>query len=200
MSNDIPIRPDDLIRVFIAIAIDEQARRLLATVQDELKKSGCRVGWVPPENIHLSLAFLGDVSGEQIVSLSQDLQALAPAMAPFKFSSSGVGYFGSERHPRVIWAGIAGPPPELVKLHSEITAILKKHNLASDDRPFKPHLTFGRIRSAQRIESLMKAIHAARDSAFGTVVADRFFLMRSELHPRGAQYTVLREYKLEGDK
>ena len=100
---------DDVIRSFIAIEISDEVRVGLRALQQNLKKVGARVGWVAPENIHLTVVFLGDVFRSQVERLANVLDDAAAQTNAFRYEVAGSGFFGSPRSPRVIWAGLNAP-------------------------------------------------------------------------------------------
>jgi RNA 2',3'-cyclic 3'-phosphodiesterase len=188
----------DMVRAFVAVAISDDVRRRLAEEQARLRRTGARVSWVAPENIHLTLAFLGDVFPERIAGIGAALTRIGAATVPFEFAVAGLGYFGSQRSPRVIWAGITEGAEALGVLQQRVDRALRELDFTLEDRPFKPHLTFGRVRAPGGADELAARIDAARDVACGTVAVDRVLLMRSELRPAGPIYTVLHDAPLSG--
>jgi 2'-5' RNA ligase len=199
-EEKIPMPPSSdsspFVRAFVAIEIGEDVRRRLAEAQDRLRRASAHVAWVPPQNIHVSLAFLGDIPRETIVpKVAAALDKAAGPVSPFGFDVAELGTFGSRRSPRVIWAGVHGEEP-LKALHGRVYAALAVLGLRLDEREFAPHLTLGRVRSPRGVEDLMKAIAALGQPAFGRVETTRVLLMRSTLLPSGAEYAVLHESPL----
>jgi RNA 2',3'-cyclic 3'-phosphodiesterase len=186
------------LRSFIAVEITDEVRSGLAAAQALLKETGAHVGYTAPENIHLTLQFLGDVLEENVPALEQGLDAAAARIAPFSFSVAGVGYFGDPRSPRVVWAGIPDAPPELAGLQDAVAALARDHGIPVEDRPFKPHLTLGRVRSRRGVAELTAALASIRNTAFGAVPVRRVLLMRSHLERPAVRYSILHAAQLKG--
>lgn len=181
---------DAFLRAFIGVEAGDAVRRGLVDVLHRLRKTGAHVSWVPEQNIHVSLAFLGNTSRERVAPLSHALDEVAAAAAPFAVCVSGIGTFGSPRSPRVVWAGVEDSPP-LQALHAAVCEQLELLDLPVEKRRYSPHLTLGRVRSGRGRPELVKALQACRDAVFGTMTVERVVLMQSRLLPQGAQYSVL---------
>ncbi len=178
-----------LIRLFIGIPIGEEVRGRLTKVGDRLRRTRAHVGWVPPRNYHLSLVFLGDTPRELLPELGEALDD-AVGCGPFTFEVAGIGTFGSRRSPRVIWAGVDAPAA-LASLYESLRDNLEALGLSTDARPFRPHITLGRVRSGRGKAELTTALEQVKDSAFGSVTPAAAQLYRSVLQPGGSVYTVL---------
>lgn len=180
----------------MAAAISNAVRGKLTDIQARLKQTGAEIGWVAPANIHLTILFLGTVFESQASALAVVADEIASAHQPCTLEVKGIGAFGRPRSPRVIWAGLAGNLQPLMALQAEVAAAAKKTGVFTDDKPFHPHLTIGRRRSARNIEELSAVLETWPDTAFGTIIIDRVLLMKSELTARGPIYTVMHESKL----
>ncbi|MBN1674529.1 MAG: RNA 2',3'-cyclic phosphodiesterase [Kiritimatiellae bacterium] len=193
------VQPDAVIRAFIAIELSEPVRRRLADCQQTLKRQTlAKVRWVAPGNIHLTLAFLGDIFGAKVDPIAAGLREIAAAVAPFEFEIEGLGFFGSPRNPRVIWAGVTGGRAPLAALQAQVAAMLVKVGLPPERRAFNPHLTLGRVKSVKGADQFMPTLEAMKPTDFGRVGADHVRLIRSVLAPTGAQYSVLADAPLAG--
>jgi 2'-5' RNA ligase len=189
---------DDVIRAFIAIEISDEVREGLKALQQDLKRTGARVGWVAPENIHLTLVFLGDVFRSQVEPLANVLDVVAAEIVPFRYEVAGSGFFGSLRSPRVIWVGVNEQGNAVTEIQARAVAAVREVGLKTEDRPFHPHLTLGRIRSAGRVEELTSLLASAKSTTFGSVEVRRLLLMQSHLEHQGVRYSVLHESALKG--
>ena len=188
----------DVVRAFLALEITEEVRGRLGAVQERLKAVGAQVGWVLPENIHLTVAFLGDVFASSVSVLSDRLDGAVGAVPAFTLSIQGLGTFGPPRVPRVVWAGVAAPPPEIFKLHEAVAGVLKASGIAVEERPFAPHLTIGRVRGPKGAGALTSELASIKNTAFGDVRVVRLLLMRSHLEQPRARYSVLHASSLKG--
>lgn len=187
----------EVLRTFVALEIGEDVRASLRAAQERLKAAGASVSWVPVGNIHLTLVFLGHIFESRVAALAEGLDQVAGKFEPFAFEVTGLGVFGSARHPRVIWAGVQAPPV-LEALQREVAGVATSLGIALDDRPFRPHLTLGRVRGPQNLGALTSAFAAIKNTPHGSVRVGRLLLMRSQLDPRGARYSVLHESRLKG--
>ena len=185
------------VRAFVAVEIDDAIRAGLADIQDVLKKANGHVSWIPPQNIHCTLAFLGDVFQPAVDSASDALSGTVRGIKPFEVKISGLGFFGSARSPRIIWAGITESTP-LMELQNKISAALLQAGLKPDLKPFNPHLTIGRVRSNRNAPGLVRALEKNKDKIFGVLSVRRAVLMESRLAANGPSYFPLRSVALEG--
>lgn len=181
----------DLMRLFVAVELNEEVRKTLANEQARLKHAVDGVKWVLPEHIHLTLAFLGDVFGGQVEGITKLLDAEAGACPAFALEVVGLGVFGSDRSPRVVWAGIGQGAEQTTALAGRISEGLSALNLSLEARPFHPHLTLGRIKTPREARGLDQALAQPKPVAYGVVVVDGILLMRSEIRPQGPIYTVV---------
>ncbi|MDP2989906.1 MAG: RNA 2',3'-cyclic phosphodiesterase [Kiritimatiellota bacterium] len=192
------------IRTFMAVAISEAIRGKLTDIQARLKQTGADVGWVAPANIHLTILFLGTVFESQASALAAATDEIASAYQPCTLAVKGIGYFGRAQSPRVIWAGLTGNRltgnlQPLVALQREIADAAKKTGIYTDNKPFHPHLTIGRVRSARNIGALLAVLETWPDTDFGTITIGRVLLMKSDMTPHGPIYTTLHESRLTGE-
>jgi 2'-5' RNA ligase len=181
-------------RLFIAVEIDEAVRaaasRAAEDVHARLSKLGpVAVGWVRPESMHLTVRFIGEVGEDTCLELRSRLST--PLRTPaFDLAVSGVGVFPPRGPIRVIWLGLPQGAEELVALHQEIEGRISGLGFAPEDRPFRPHLTLGRVkaplpRGARDIIDRLPAAPIGRSSV-GQVT-----LFQSRLSPHGAKYVAL---------
>ncbi|MFQ5602174.1 MAG: RNA 2',3'-cyclic phosphodiesterase [bacterium] len=183
-----------LIRTFIAIEISEDVRKRIAEVQEDLKKSGERISWTRPENVHLTLKFLGEVEEKVILNIADVLTTLGQEWRAFSFKVAGLGVFPNVNRPRVIWAGIENVHEEFAKLVSRLEEGMSQLGFKKEPRSFTPHLTIGRVKSVVNKTFVDKIIKYQFEG--GETHAQEIVVMRSDLLPSGALYTPLRKIKL----
>ena len=188
----------DKIRSFVAIEIPEDVRQRLRELLRGLKSTGADVKWVRPEGIHLTLKFLGDVDREAVEILSLSLGPVVEKFAPFELKAQGIGGFPSFRNPRVVWAGLIETGGVLSALQRQIETTTAGLGFPSEERPFKPHLTLGRVRSSEGKSALTRTLEAKATLDLGAFRAERVILFRSDLRPEGAVYTRIEEFGLKG--
>lgn len=157
------------------------------------REIGGLVRWVPPENVHLTLKFLGDVSPSNVEFLIQMLRTEAENIGCFSLHLTGIGSFPSLKRPRVIYIGIHAPAG-LEALHRGLEAASRRLGYESEERPFSPHLTLGRVRqniTAVEQQKIRRCIEGTQVDVLGTARVDSVHLYKSELKPSGSVYTRL---------
>jgi 2'-5' RNA ligase len=184
-----------LLRAFIALelparvceAIQKQTDRLRQTLGNDF------VRWVPTQNMHLTLKFLGDTSTSHLDFLKQMLLREAEAHPQFDLQIGGLGAFPTRRSPRLLWIGIHAPL-NLASLQRSIESGMSRLGYKADERAFSPHLTLGRARQTASLSELQR-IRAALDTIqLGSIEAarvDAVHLFKSDLRPDGSIYTKL---------
>jgi 2'-5' RNA ligase len=176
--------------------VPADVRAALATEIERLSAQAHGVGWVAPENLHLTLKFLGGVEPARLERVSAALQTAARDASPFEMALRGLGAFPSPTRPRVIWAGVHGGNDALATLAARVDAALSGLDFPREDRPFSAHVTLGRVREPTRDPALTAALAAGVTRDFGRFPVARMALMRSDLSPRGARYTALATWAL----
>jgi RNA 2',3'-cyclic 3'-phosphodiesterase len=187
-------------RLFIAVVIAPDVRQKLAAAQKALPIAGLNLKWVKPENLHLTLAFLGDTDPERVAPVKALLDEVAGAVTPFAFDVTGLGYFGNRRDPRVVWAGLAGDLVPLKKLQTRLSNELKALGFVLDERDFKPHLTLARIKAVIHAGAFLHELERRREEVFGLSRVDQLVLISSELGPAGPTYTPVHVARFGRDR
>jgi RNA 2',3'-cyclic 3'-phosphodiesterase len=175
----------------VAIRLDEAVRGTLGGAIEGLRRVARDVAWVVPENVHLTLKFLGRVREARTAELVAALAQATSGFARFDASVVGLGAFPTPLRARVIWAGVGHGADALVELAGRVDAALAALGFERDPRPFSPHVTLGRVRAPRRDPALADALSAGVGREFGRLPVERVALMRSDLSPRGARYTEL---------
>ncbi len=192
-----------LLRAFIAVEIPLVIRQTVHNVTSNLRKgTGSLIRWVPTENMHLTLKFLGDISPANVDMLTQMMRAEADHFNCFEFHLIGLGSFPSAKRPRVIFIGIQAPAG-LVALHRGIESASRRLGYESEERGFSPHLTIGRVKqnvttSEQQI--IRRALEETKIDSLGTARVDSVHLYKSDLKPTGSVYTRLFSAPLNNPK
>jgi len=188
--------PEETLRTFIAIELDESLRRSLGALQNRLKRQvpPGSVRWVAPEGIHLTLKFLGDTPGDRIPEIAAALRDACGTSAPFEVSVEGRGCFPSFRRPRVVWVAVHDNSHKLARLQQEIERLVAPLGYPTEERSFNPHLTLGRVsRHADGYEAAAvgQAVERSVVEQIGAQHVTEVRFIRSELRPTGALYTSL---------
>jgi 2'-5' RNA ligase len=195
-------------RCFIAIDIDEEIRKALGDLQKKLRgsidvKKG-DINWVNPDNIHLTLKFLGEIKDEKVAEICNIVKVAAGRHKSFELDIESVGHFppmrslrGGGRSPKVLWVGTGKGQENLLKLQEDIEKSLASAGWPEETREFSGHLTLCRIRNPKAGMKLAQASEDYKDFKVGTLSTDSVCVYQSELTPRGPVYTRLGNYKLQ---
>ncbi|HID55700.1 TPA: RNA 2',3'-cyclic phosphodiesterase [Candidatus Poribacteria bacterium] len=183
------------IRAFIAVEIPEEVQSQLIRITASFKPHINRASWVKHGNLHLTLKFLGDIESERIEEISSALDGVAAGFAPFSIRFSEVGVFPDPRRPRVLWVGLGQGEEEMRRMANAIEEAMERLGFERERRPFTPHLTLARIKSPSNLTGLLNDF---RMPDVSPVRVSRFSLIRSQLDPKGAIYTRIKEFNLRG--
>jgi len=182
----------ELIRSFVAFDIGEAAvLRNLAKVQDTLLRTGADLKLVKPENIHITLRFLGDVTAEMVDRIHGEMEMVQ--FQPFEVNVKGVGVFPNPKHISVVWAGIRQGVNEHRAIFDQLEPKLRALGFTPDSKGFSPHLTIARVRTGRNRDALAEQLWTLEGFDFGMVKAECLRLKKSVLTPQGPIYSVLRE-------
>jgi 2'-5' RNA ligase len=185
------------LRTFIAIDLGKPIRDRLVALQESLDKSATGVKWVEPENLHVTLLFLGEVDQREIIDVCRAVDGAAGTQSAFTLTIAGTGCFPNPRRPRVLWAGVAAGAPEVIALHDAVEQpLLELGCYRREERRYSPHVTLGRIRSERPPDGLEKALAKHHAWSAGETTVAEVHVMSSELTPTGPNYTVLSRAKL----
>ncbi len=187
-------------RAFIAIELPKEISDYLSRLQDKLKTTGADVKWVEPDNIHLTLKFLGEITeaqSKEIIKIMEDTCGINPA---FDIALGGLGAFPRITSPRVIWVGIDAGRDEAGKIAQELEDKISGLGIAKEKKEFSAHLTIARTRSAFNITALiqdLKNLAGIMPEQNLRFKASRISLIKSTLTPKGPLYETLREISLK---
>ena len=187
--------PDEILRTFIAIELDEPLRSAIGRVQGKFKRLAPpgSVKWVAPDGIHLTLKFLGDTPASRLDEIAAALRAACAGCAPFEVSVEGRGCFPNFRRPRVVWVAVRDKGQMLARLQAAVERHVAPLGWPTEARGFSPHLTLGRM---------AKNASSAEEAAVGQMVEKSVVeqigvqrvaavnLIQSDLRPAGAVYTI----------
>lgn len=175
-------------RLFIGLELPANCRETLVKVDPRVKG----VRWLPAEQMHLTLSFLGEVGPAKQEHLREALAAVH--VPPFFLPIQGVGIFGGSR-PTVVWAGVGQGHPHLFALHKHIQDAVLRAGIEPDLRPFHPHITMGRAREVSR-PALLPFLRRYAETEFGLFKVASFLLFSSVLSPHGAIHSIERRYDM----
>ena len=147
------------VRTFVAVELSSGVKHRAGELIKKLKLTGADVNWTPPEQMHLTLKFLGDISRDDIIPLCRIAQEVATKFPPFDLAFRGTGAFPHTEHPRTLWIGVEEGLEQIRELQRTLDlAIYDKLGFPKERRQFTPHLTFGRVHKATpEMNELMEA-------------------------------------------
>jgi 2'-5' RNA ligase len=180
------------IRAFIAFELPADVLSALKEIQQQLNNFRFRVKWLRPENIHLTLKFLGEIESDRIDVIADSIFDAASGYDPLSLAAKGVGVFPGMKRPRVIWAGLVGQIELLRDLQQKLDDRLAEAGLARERRPFRGHLTLGRFKGHVSLGEIRQALEEFNHFETAAFSASHLVLFQSELRPEGAVYTKLK--------
>lgn len=177
-------------RCFIAIELPESVRTGLGELSARLRRSGVRASWVRPENMHVTLRFLGEISEECVEEVVRLLQNSYANASPFQLTLRGTGAFPNVKTPHVIWAGIS-PNDAILEVQRVAEDVGQRVGCGREKNRFHPHVTLARIKDPRSASGLQRYLAAEKDWEGGEVGVEQVAVFKSELTPAGPIYTRL---------
>jgi 2'-5' RNA ligase len=174
------------------IAIDIASTPHILTFENDIKKTGADVKLVEPENIHITLKFLGDTEETMIDAIEQCMKDSVATIKPFRVTLQGTGVFPNKNYMKVIWIGILDNG-QIAPIAQVLEQGLASQGFKKETRGFSPHLTIGRVRTAKNKEKLLTTLEHHQEDEFTTQEIHSIVLKKSELTQSGPIYTTLRE-------
>jgi len=182
-------------RVFVAIDVPDDIKRLIYRDIERMKDHGVRASFPKREALHLTIKFLGDVAIDRIGRIVDSLKDVAVRVKGFELTVKNRGVFPNSTRPRVVWVGVDGSP-SLEKLKNLVDDTLEKLGFSREDREFKPHVTIARIKWLDEAgRSFIKGL-ISEEVLYGTFRVEKIVLYESILKPDGAVYRVIEEFHL----
>src|SRR2546430_10154497 len=179
-------------RLFVALEIPSAVRENLVALLRSLGAVSPQTRWVRPDNLHVTLKFIGEVPETKVAAIRIALAGLRSDQ-PVALDFRGLGFFPNEKHPRVFWAGIEASP-NLKTLAADIDGATEKLGVPPEQRPFSPHLTLARFEPPRLQEKLRAVIQGKVARDFGSLRAGKFHLIESKLKPSGAESTTVERF------
>jgi 2'-5' RNA ligase len=180
-------------RGFIAVDID--ASSSVVEFGRDIRSSGANVKLVEPENVHITLKFLGDVEEDQVDDIEKAMRDSVKDIEPFKIKLIGTGVFPNQRNVKVIWVGVENGK-YLEEIAGNIDERLSHLGFKKEKRGFSSHLTVARVKTARNKDALLKTIGNYADTEFGVQEVKSIKLKKSVLTPQGPIYSTVREVEL----
>ncbi len=187
-------------RAFIAISLPQEIKDSLSEIQKELKKSKADVKWVKPDNIHLTLKFLGEIPEAKSAEISKVIENIAQETNAFVLSLSTLGTFPPGRSPHIIWAGLNKGDKETKELTNRLEKNLEDLGFPLEERSFTSHITIARVKSAVNIDKLNDSLGIAKQALAlkpQECLAKSLGFFKSSLTSTGPIYETLKEANLK---
>ncbi|MBP8801320.1 MAG: RNA 2',3'-cyclic phosphodiesterase [Kiritimatiellae bacterium] len=184
-------------RLFFAIPVPDDVKISLCNAVDRLAPIASGVAWCKRDQLHITLAFLGEVAPLILPHVTAAADRVCATLPPFVCRAYGLGVFGTKRMPTTLWAGV-DPSPELDLLHEQLWLELEKYGLKKKTSDFRPHITLGRCRSKTNNRSLVRAMENDGEIEFGDWTVKGVTLYESRLTPHGALHRRLNQSPLLG--
>jgi len=182
----------EMIRAFIAFDIDSDlVLKRLSEVQKTLTNTGADLKLVEPQNIHVTMRFLGDISSTSVDAIYEEMKKIT--FKPFDIQLKGLGAFPNLRYARVVWIGIQKGANELKSVFDQLEPRLQKLGFRPDPKGFSPHLTIARVKSGRNKAELARQIEEMADYECGVIRGEYLRLKKSVLTPKGPIYSTLKE-------
>ena len=180
-------------RVFIGIPIGHKIKSILPSLKSTVHSSTNIIKWIPPENIHLTLSFLGNISDKDIPNIVQSLENCITSKY-FKIKIESTGVFPSANFPKILWIGIGKGADDLTSLQQDIEISVRKFKGIYRREKFMPHITIARIRRSRRKIDVLPFLNTVYSPT--ELDVNSICLYESKLFPEGAQYTLLNAFQI----
>jgi 2'-5' RNA ligase len=184
------------IRSFIALDLPDNLKKNLQNLQDKARKHTDCVRWVKPDNIHLTLKFLGAIEESQVEPIARILENMTIGIAPFRLQVKGFGAFPNARNPKVIWVGMDDNQQRVVLFQEKLEETLTAIGFAPEKRTYSPHLTLGRVKESRAKRDIEQLIEKYKNEDLGYFTADTIVFYQSVLQPSGPVYSSLKTIQL----
>ncbi len=182
----------ELIRSFISIDItDENLLGKITSIQSTLKETGGDLKLVEPENLHLTLRFLGEIPRSLLEEVCKEISNIK--FKPFKLKFKGLGVFPSLSRINVVWVGVSEGEKEVKEVAEKVNAALRRLGFPPDKKGFSPHLTIARVKSSRGKDKIAEFVRRFNDYEVGLFTVTSIRVKKSILMPKGPQYSTIME-------
>lgn len=187
-------------RLFIALELPSEIKKIINSAISSLRKYGLDIKWVPVDNHHLTLVFLGDIPSNQVPLLIDIIDKTVRTNAEISVKlANKLDYFGQISNLKVLWIGFSKGQDELILLYKSITKRLSDNSFTFDNKDYLPHVTLGRFKSPKNINKLFKKIELDEYTC-RQIKLNKLILFKSDLSASRPLYTKLYEAKLKSLK
>ena len=190
---------EENIRAFLAIEPPEDILQAMSRLQEKLKReiSG-RISWTKPQGQHLTLKFFGDITAEDIKNICAAVENRIVSGSSLNLKIEKMGVFPDARRPQVLWCGVTGDVEKLSVLQKQLDSDFASIGFPKEDRPFRAHLTLGRIKESRGLSGISEALTKHNAFAAGEFGCKELILFQSRLLQQDTVYTKLAKFPLKG--
>ena len=182
------------VRAFIAVDLEDEALRIqLVEFMQNLLNEGADAKLVAPQNLHLTLRFLGEIEESAVDRVIDEMRTLS--FQPFEVQFKGAGAFPNPTRMNVVWVAVSRGRDDLKRIAEELEPKLRRIGIPPDKKGFSPHLTVARIRSGRNKDKIIRLLNESSEKDFGSMRAESVRLKRSILTPNGPVYSTIFEVK-----
>lgn len=189
------------VRCFIAIELPDEIKRGLKELQAQLKSGGqAPVKWGDPDNIHLTLKFLGNVAIDKTGEITASMTKAVQGVSPFQLEVKELGVFPNPRRVQIIWVGVSGEVDKLASLQQRLESNLEGLGFVPEGRRFTPHLTLARLRDRATPDERERLGQLIADTEFDAAFSfpvEAINLMKSQLTREGPIYSRISSVELK---
>ncbi len=182
-----------MIRTFIAINLPDPVKKTISMFQHDASGDGFNVRWVKPENVHITIKFIGDIPQDLADRIKDEVFSAPPLYKSFALACGGTGVFPNLKRPRVFWAGITKGVKELTEIAEIVDDRLAALSISRENRPFRAHVTIGRFSRSPEDRAIRQFVSSELLST-EDISVNKMTFMKSELKREGPEYSVLAEH------
>jgi len=187
---------DKNFRLFVAVPMTPRIRRRIGEIVSRFKSVGADIKWVPEENLHTTLKFLGDTPVGKVDKIIDTLEKTLSGFETSRLRFRGIGAFPNMKSPKIIWVGSESVNAKLTAIASSIDEAMASLGFEKEEKKFKAHLTIGRVRSPRGIPELMQEIEKIKNQEIDSMKITEIHLVKSELLRTGPVYTTIKKFPL----
>lgn len=180
--------------VNLSLATTRKIADVVARMQRVVDDRELRVAWIPPDNLHVTIKFLGWARAEVLPAIRDKAEEWTRTRKGFELAARGVGAFPDERHARILWVGVQDPSGALGRLVTDIEGAMAELGFERETRAYHPHVTIGRVKDGRDAEELL-ARHAQTD--FGSSLVREVVIYESIMKAKGSEYVALHRLPLD---
>lgn len=182
------------IRTFISLPAKTEVQQAIAEIQSKLKETQADVKWDSSDKFHITLKFLGNVELSKIELLSVALSKSLQQISKFDVEYNSIGVFPNSHNPRIVWIGVKSKPI-IQDIQKNVEDICEQFGFPKEVHSFHPHITLGRVKGNHYLARLTEAIKTITFEPIESQCSE-VLLMKSDLHPSGSVYTILKSFPL----